>query len=579
MVRGVASVHGVTSGACVTAGASGIRSLGLALGAAAALAAAATPQTVVAKLGTSPASPANFFGAALSTDRGTLAVAEPLPDDSGVVHVFDHEGTVPGAGWIERAAIEPHDGAPGQRFGASLSLSFDTLLVGAPGDSQLGSEAGAVYVYARDRKGTEDEADDTWIGQGKLHPQGVSVPVRFGSVVSLAVDTAVIGGGSPDANSAFVFVRDDKGTADPLDDSFVQQQQLQQVAGPGPTTFGLAAGALPNELMVVVADTLPSAFAPTGTVSVFVRDASGTPDDPLDDTWALEDVLLPDDTTGGIFGTQLALGAHGRRLFVTAAQAGPSSAGRVTAFDHDNGVLADLHDDTWTRIGTLEPPAGPYAGFGDALATRNDLALISSIGFTSGPPSAGGSTFLYQRVGDVWQLVTGLRAPDEAVGDGYGAAVAFGDDDTAFVGSPGGPYVDDEPAVEGAVYALEIGVPNPWTLPGYPAIPSIAGWGGLLPDEPMTLRLYNSFDAGVPELLVIGLSIMDASFKGLTLVPAPFVILPLALGPDGSLSLTVTWPAAGLAPPGTSLIFQGWIPPQAPGFPWAATPGLVATLP
>ena len=40
------------------------------------------------------------------------------------------------------------DGAAGDGFGTSVSLSGDLALVGAPGDGDKGHESGSVYVYA-----------------------------------------------------------------------------------------------------------------------------------------------------------------------------------------------------------------------------------------------------------------------------------------------------------------------------------------------------------------------------------------------------------------------------------------------
>jgi hypothetical protein len=56
---------------------------------------------------------------------------------------------------------------------------------------------------------------------------------------------------------------------------------------------------------------------------------------------------------------------------------------------------------------------------------------------------------------------------------------------------------------------------------------------------------------------VIGVSQINAPFKGGTLVPQPMLLVFLATNPVGDLNLAFLWPAG--VPAGKSLLFQYWI--------------------
>ena len=62
--------------------------------------------------------------------------------------------------WSQQAKLLPADGAAGHRFGNAVSLSGNTVMIGAPLDDDLGEFSGSAYVFQRD--GT------SWIQQAKL---------------------------------------------------------------------------------------------------------------------------------------------------------------------------------------------------------------------------------------------------------------------------------------------------------------------------------------------------------------------------------------------------------------------------
>ena len=87
--------------------------------------------------------------------------------DSGSAYVFDFDGTA----WTETAKLTASDGAAGDQFGFSVSLSGDRALVGARFDDDNGSDSGSAYVF--DFNGT------AWSETAKLTASdGAAVMVR-----------------------------------------------------------------------------------------------------------------------------------------------------------------------------------------------------------------------------------------------------------------------------------------------------------------------------------------------------------------------------------------------------------------
>ena len=122
----------------------------------------------------------NGFGSSVSLERNTAVVGASLDDDLGVesgsVYVFVRLGTT----WTEQQKLHATDGGRGDRFGESVSLDGDLVVVGAPFDGD-----GSAYMFLR--RGT------TWTEQPKLTPFGEPQAIRFGRSVSVDGDAVLVG--------------------------------------------------------------------------------------------------------------------------------------------------------------------------------------------------------------------------------------------------------------------------------------------------------------------------------------------------------------------------------------------------
>jgi hypothetical protein len=97
-----------------------------------------------------PSVPGDFalFGQSVAITDGLIVVGAVLDNavgsDSGAAYVFRRSDS----GWTEVERLTASDTAAGDWVGGSVSLSGDTLLVGAPGeDPGDKADAGAAYVF------------------------------------------------------------------------------------------------------------------------------------------------------------------------------------------------------------------------------------------------------------------------------------------------------------------------------------------------------------------------------------------------------------------------------------------------
>ena len=126
----------------------------------------------------------DVFGASVSISGDIVLVGAPYDGTGGAVYVFEK----PSGGWVDMAGslrLLPSHGFEYDYFGSSVSVSGITAVIGARGHDDLGYDSGVAYVFAR---GPTD-----WVETTELIGLGVIADDEFGTAVSLSGDTAVIG--------------------------------------------------------------------------------------------------------------------------------------------------------------------------------------------------------------------------------------------------------------------------------------------------------------------------------------------------------------------------------------------------
>ena len=145
------------------------------------------------------------FGETVSLDENTLAVGAPAHTHGGVrfagaVYIFVREGNK----WEQQAKLTPDDPGKASKFGGSVSLTFNTVVIGAPlHDTERGRDAGAAYIFVRN--------GDKWKQQARLTSKDTKAGDRFGTGVATTGKSAIVGApfrpeGAPGSGAAYSFI-------------------------------------------------------------------------------------------------------------------------------------------------------------------------------------------------------------------------------------------------------------------------------------------------------------------------------------------------------------------------------------
>jgi len=145
----------------------------------------------IAKLTSSDPADQDRFGVSVSLDGDTIVIGAWGDDDggdkTGSVHVFEK----PPAGWVdmtETAKLHASDADGHEHLGWSVSISGDVILAGAPDNLFDGLDNGAAYVYLRPPTGWADATEDA-----KLVASNGGGDDEFGRSLFLDGGVAVVG--------------------------------------------------------------------------------------------------------------------------------------------------------------------------------------------------------------------------------------------------------------------------------------------------------------------------------------------------------------------------------------------------
>ena len=147
------------------------------------------------------------FGYSVAIDNNRVIVGAIYNDtngtNSGTVYVFEHQGN---GSWSQTAKLTSSDATDKDVFGDPLAIEEDTIIVGAYNkDNSLG----AAYIF-------EYQENSTWKETAKLLASDSIPGDRFGNAVAISRTTAIIGAlrnddNGTDSGSAYIFDRQDDG--------------------------------------------------------------------------------------------------------------------------------------------------------------------------------------------------------------------------------------------------------------------------------------------------------------------------------------------------------------------------------
>jgi hypothetical protein len=359
-------------------------------------------QPTETKLTASDGEQGDGFGVSVSIS-GDYAVVGAGGDAncSGSAYVFRRDGTA----WIEETKLTASDGAEGDEFGVSVSISGDYAVVGAYGDANY---RGSAYVFRQD--GT------AWVEETKLTASDGAEGDSFGWSVSISGDYAVVGAGG-DANysgSAYVFRRD--GTA------WVDETKLTASDGAAYDNFGRSVS-ISGHYAVVGASGDDDNGLSSGSAYVFRRDGTA---------WVEETKLTArDGTPGHGFGESVSI--SGDDAFVGASGDDDNGLGSGSAYVFRRDGTA------WVEKAKLIASDGAaYDYFGGSVSISGDYAVVAAVANDDNGEWSG-SAYVFRRDGPAWVEEAKLTASDGAAYDYFGRSVSISGDDAVV-----GAFLDDD---------------------------------------------------------------------------------------------------------------------------------------
>ena len=341
----------------------------------------------------------DWFGFSVSLSGDTALIGAVCDDGSkGSAYVFTFNGTT----WNEQAKLLASDGTAGDEFGYSVSLSGDTALIGAQYDDDNGQNSGSVYVF--------DRTGSTWTQQAKLLASDGKENDNFGFSVSLSGDTALIGTPKYWSNgygSAYVFTRD--GT------TWTQQVELNASNHAIGDTFGFSVS-LTDDTALIGAVRANGNGVSSGSAYVFTR--TGT-------SWIQQAELLAlDGATGDNFGYSVSLDNNTALISAVWNSDNGQYSGSAYVFTRTGS--------TWAQQAKLLASDGvTWDQFGYSVSLDGDTVIIGTPKYQS---NGDGSAYVFIRTGTTWAQQAELLASNGVIGDTFGFSVSL-DGDTALIGA------------------------------------------------------------------------------------------------------------------------------------------------
>ncbi|MFG0285655.1 MAG: FG-GAP repeat protein, partial [Phycisphaerales bacterium JB039] len=330
---------------------------------------------------------------------------------NGAVHAYRIDAGLGAWRWIQTFYASDIDEY--YRFGRSLSLDGDRLIVGASVSDLTSEDAGAAYVF--------EFQDGRWVETGQIEPVEPIAASGFAHRVAVRGTAAVVG--EPGRDLAWVYEETEFGW-----------EMRHKLAGPN--EFGNAV-AITDDWIFVAAHFDASPAKLSGSVFAYEREPGGGLSAP-------QKLTPPDFAVGPEFGAAIA--AEGNTLMV----GGPRSD---RTFDSQGAVYHyELVDGEWELADQLthaEPVSKDK--FGEVLSISGDTLVANATGQWTGMRI--GVSYVFRRAATGrWTQV--LKIDPLAFMESIGAGGAATDGQSVALGAPGetiGPALDC-----GAAYIFDL---------------------------------------------------------------------------------------------------------------------------
>jgi len=369
------------------------------------------------------------FGTSVALQGDVLAVGAPresalsMPGTAvlGRTKIF-YRNTGGMNNWGQVRTFRGEDNGTEELFGTSMSLSGDTLVVGAPWEQVGGNiRSGAAYIHRRNHGGA-----DNWGLVARLIQPMVKGDSWFGASVALDGDSVVIGtphedrGLEPNVGAVYFF----EGGRTLQDEwSFTCRWQAEDW---GIEAEGGNSVSLSNGLALIG---IPSSDGTTGKAELRARHAGGS------DQWG----VVWEDSGQESFGTAVAIdGLH----FAIGEPLADVTVSGVSQTDRGRTFSYLMQGAEFAAVAARTGGAGA-ARMGSSVALHADWLVVGAPGEDINNSIDAGAAYVFHRdrpAAGAWGLMQKLTDEPAAANMRFGAAVAV-DAQWLMVGVPGGHRV------------------------------------------------------------------------------------------------------------------------------------------
>jgi hypothetical protein len=300
--------------------------------------------------------------------------------------------------WSHFATLNASDGASGDNFGCSVSISGNYAIVGASGKN-------AAYIFYFD--------GSSWIQQEKLTAYVGSIVNQFGLSVGICEDYAIVGAPSV---AAVIFYND--GT------SWIQQAIVKADDEETSDIFGRSVS-ISGDYAIIGAPWDDDKASNAGTAYIFHNNNG---------SWSKHTKLFAEDGAAGdnfgiavdIFGTYAIIGAYYDDNYQT-------HRGSAYVFKRNN--------DTWAQKSKLTPNED-VENFGHSVSISNKYAVVGNNYHNY--VRRNGFAFVFLNDNESWIQQEKLIASDGKDFDYFGSSVSVSDN-YIIVGASSGSYIYQTP--------------------------------------------------------------------------------------------------------------------------------------
>jgi uncharacterized protein (DUF2147 family) len=341
-----------------------------------------------------------------------------------------------GGEWAQAAKLVAADGAAGDQFGVSVSVSGSTVVVGAlldaRGDDDAGASTGSAYVFEKSDNGT-------WAQAAKLVAADGAAEDNFGCSVSVSGSTVVVGARLDDdsfskSGSAYVFEKSDVG----------EWVQTKLTADDAAQTdwFGVSVSVSGSTVVVGAVYRDDDSLSNSGAAYVFEKSDNGT--------WVQTKLTADDAAADDIFGNSVSVSGSTVAVGARGVDDAGSASGSAYVFEKSD-------DGMWAQVAKLAAVDGAENDqFGWSVSVSGSTVVVGARLDDDDSLSNSGAAYVFEK-SDVGEWVqTKLTADDAAADDIFGNSVSVSGS-TVVVGAH---FDDDAGDNSGSGYIWMLSIPS-----------------------------------------------------------------------------------------------------------------------